>query len=215
MRFCFTRTLDRKTTLARISELHPTITDIYKNMSDTELERHCSPLVLSTCKRAFLVPVRPGYAISLINSSQSANDLFGGDIRVLLRWDNVYYRKKTRHRMIQAPAQILWYVSRDIKKIVAVSWLDDVEIGGPKELFKKFKKSGVLEWKDIYEMCDGDVSKEIMALKFSHTLPLREQISLSQLQNIMEKNQAALQLQSVSELPPKVFRELLQLGYPD
>lgn len=215
VRFCFTRALDRKTTLARISELHSTVTNIYENMSDTELERRCSPLALSTCKHAFLIPVRPGYAISLINSSQSADDLFGGDIRILLRWDNVYYRKKTRHRMIQAPAQILWYVSRDIKKIVAVSWLDEVEIGEPKELFRKFKKSGVLEWRDIYEMCDGDVSKEIMALKFSHTLPLREQIPLNKLQNIMEKNQAALQLQSVSKLPPKVLGELLQLGYPD
>ena len=55
-------------------------------------------------------------------------------------------------RCSQPHGRILWYVSAPDKQVIAVSHLDEVVINTPKELFRKFKKFGILEWKDLYKM---------------------------------------------------------------
>ena len=216
VRFCFTRCLDRQKVSSAIAELCPEATSNYLNMSDLELERSCSPLNLEEVnQKYFLMPVRPGYAMSLVDRYGSAEDLFGGKPSVLLRWDNVYYRKKTHHKTLQAPARILWYVSGNQKQIIAVSHLYEVEIGAAKTLFKKFKKFGILEWNDIYKMCDGDPSNEIMALKFSHTFPFRKPVSLDTIREVFKENGTGLSLQSPLKLSMTIFQNLFQLGYPN
>ena len=214
VRFCFSRCIDRQEVLSAISELCPESTSNYQDMSDLELERCCSPLGLEAPdQRYFLIPIRPGYAISLIDKHQSGGDLFGGNPDVLLRWNNVYYRKVNRHKMIKAPGRILWYASKPSKQVIAVSHLDEVVINTPKELFRKFKKFGILEWKDLYKMCDGDPSKELMALKFSHTFLFPEPVPLDVLRSVFEANEVGLSLQAPSKLSPKVFHTLFQKGY--
>ena len=89
---------------------------------------------------------------------------------MLLRWENVYYRKAaTSQKILKAPGRILWYVSRSQKQIVAVSHLDEVVVDTAKELLRRFKKFGILGWQELYRMCAGDTSMELMALRFSHT----------------------------------------------
>ncbi len=216
MRFCFARCLDREKVLSAIAELCPEFISNYRNMPNLELERYCSPLSLEEAKqKSFLVPVRPGYAMSLVDRHGSANDLFGGKTSILLRWDNVYYRKKTHHKILQPPARILWYVSGNQKQIIAASHLDEVEIGTAKALFKKFKRFGILEWNDIYKMCAGDPSNEIMALKFSHTFPFRKPISLDTIRAVFRENGTGLSLQSPVKLSMAIFHKLFQLGYPN
>ncbi|MYH02112.1 MAG: hypothetical protein F4142_05970 [Nitrospira sp. SB0675_bin_23] len=216
VRFCFTRCLDRQKVSSAIAELCPEATSNYLNMPDLELERSCSPLNLEEVNQGyFLMPVRPGYAISLVDRHGSAEDLFGGKPSVLLRWDNVYYRKKTHHKILQSPARILWYVSGNQKQIIAVSHLYEVEIDSAKTLFKKFKKFGILEWNDIYKMCDGDPSNEIMALKFSHTFPFRKPVLLDTVREVFKENGTGLSLQSPLKLSMAIFQNLFQLGYPN
>lgn len=215
VRFCFSRCLERTEVLSAIAELCPESIDNYHNMSDYDLERHCSPLSLVVNQKHFLIPIVPSYAISLVDRKQSSGDLFGGKTSVLIRWDHVYYRAKNRHKMLAPPARILWYVSRNQKQIVAVSHLDEVEIGTPKNLFKKFKKFGILNWNEIYKMCDGDTSKEIMALKFSHTFPFRKPILLNEMKTIFDEDGIGLWIQSPSKMPVEIFQKLFQLGYPD
>ena len=92
VRFCFSRCLSRKEVLSVISEVCPEVESAYQDMSDLELEQCCSPLVLnSTDQNYYLIPIIPVYAMGLIDRHQSAEDLFGGDPNVLLRWNNVYY----------------------------------------------------------------------------------------------------------------------------
>lgn len=214
VRFCFSRYLDREEVLSKISLLCTKAKNNYQDMSNFDLERHCSPLSLMENQNHFLIPIRPGYALNLVDYHQSADDLFGGKPDLLLRWDNVYYRKKTRHKMLKAPGRILWYVSGTIGQIVAVSHLDSVVIDTPKELLRQFKKFGTLEWKDLFEMCEGDISRELMALKFSHTFPFRKPISLKAIRTVFKEDDVKLSLQSPLKIPAKRFWKLFQLGYP-
>ena len=215
VRFCFSRCLSHVEALSVISELCPESINNYRDMSDTELERHCSPLSLASDQGYFLIPIKPGYAMSLVDSSQSADDLFGGNASVLLRWDHVYYRSRTHHHMLKPPARILWYESEPKRHIVAASHLDTVEIGIPKTLFKKFKKFGILEWEDIFQMCKGNPLKEIMVLKFSHTFPFKEPISLDAMRTVYQEDGVSLTLQSPSRMPVERFQRIFRLGYPE
>ncbi len=214
VRFCFSRCVGREKVLAMISELCPESKRTYQDMSDFELERRCSPLVLDSIgENCFLIPILPGYAMGLIDRHQSAEDLFGGDPNVLLRWNNVYYRKVSHHKMLKAPGRILWYASRSKKQIVAVSHLDEVIIDTTKELFRRFRKFGVLKWRDLYEMCDHDPSEKLMVLKFSNTFLFRKPIPLDDIRAIYAKNLVGLSLQGPSKVPPEIFYELFQKGY--
>jgi len=215
VRFCFSRWLGRRSTVARIAELSPGTEREYRRLTDHEMEEHCSPLGLETTgQEYFVVPVRPSYAMSLVDRRGSANDLFGGKPEVLLRWDNVYYRSKSRHRMLKTPARILWYVSRKAKQIVAVSRLDEVTIDSGKALFRRFQKFGILEWADLYEMCDGEPSTEVMALRFSHTFSFCEPVSLQAIREIFTEDGVGLALQSPLKVPTRTFRKIFERGFP-
>ena len=169
VRFCFTRFLEQDQALSKVVGLMPDCADNYKNMSGLDLERSCSPLISDAAQNYFLIPIKPGFARNLVDRHLSSSDMFGGDPDVLLRWNNVYYRAASHHKMLTAPGRILWYVSGDSKEIAAVSHLDEVVLDKPKELFRKFRRYGTFEWKDLYETCGGDITKKVMALLFSHT----------------------------------------------
>ena len=214
VRFCFTRFRGRQEALSRVAVLSQEAADEYRAMSHLELERSCSPLVSDADQNHFLVPIRPGYALNLFDRKQSSRDLFGGDPDVLMSWSNVYYRKATLQHMLQPPGRILWYVSRE-KKVVAVSHLDDVAIDTPKELFRRFAKYGTLEWQNLYEMCDRDVSKKLMALQFSHTFPFRRDVPLAEVRRVFDEDGVGQSFQSPRKIPLTTFGKLFQLGYPE
>ena len=214
VRFCFTRFLGREEALSRVAGLSQGVADEYRAMSHLELERSCSPLVSDANQNHFLIPIRPGYALNLFDRQQSSRDLFGGDPNVLMRWINVYYRRATFQHMLQPPGRILWYVSGQ-KKVVAVSHLDDVAIETPKELFRRFARYGTLEWRDLYDMCDRDVSKRLMALQFSHTFPFRREVPLAEVRRVFEEDGIGQSFQAPRKIPPATFGKLFRLGYPE
>lgn len=133
---------------------------------------------------------------------------------MLLRWENVYYRHKTHHKMLKPPGRILWYISGDKREVAAISHLDAVRTGTPKALFKELKELGIFKWNDVYALCDGDLNAEIMALRFSHTFLLRAPISLEKLRDVFKKDEVGLTLQSPSIVPATTFQRLFELGYP-
>ena len=215
VRFCFSACFDRPATLRRIGKLSPSASGVYRELTDLGLEGRCSPLSLrATDQTYFIVPVRPAYAMSLVDRRQSADDFFGGKPEVLLRWQNVYYRRKTHHHILKPPARILWYVSGSEKQIVAVSRLDEMAVDTPKVLYGKFQKFGILKFTDLYKMCKGEPTAEIMALVFSHTFSFREPISLDAMRVIFKNHGVGLAVQSPSRIPAKVFEEILRRGFP-
>ena len=213
VRFCFTRYLGREEALSRVARLSRQLVNDYRAMALLELERSCSPLVSDADQNHFLIPIRPGYALNLFDRQQSSRDLFGGDPDVLMSWINVYYRRATLQHMLRPPGRILWYVSRE-KKIVAVSHLDDVAIDTPKELFRRFAKYGTLEWQNLYEMCERDVSKKLMALQFSHTFSFRREVPLDEIRRVFDEDGVGQSFQSPRKIPLTTFGKLVQLGYP-
>ena len=62
-------------------------------------------------------------------------------------------------------------------------------------------------------MCDGDVSAQIMALRFSHTYPFRAPISLAKLREIFAEEGVSLVLQSPASLPEAVCRVIFEVGF--
>ena len=215
VRFCFPRHLEQEAALSRIAGFVPDCVDNYEDMSDLELERSCSPLLSDAAQSYFLIPIRPSYARNLVDRRLSSSDMFGGDPDVLLRWSNVYYRAATQHKMLTAPGRILWYVSENSKEIAAVSHLDEVVLNRPKELFRRFRRYGTFEWRDLYETCGGDISKKVMALLFSHTFALRRRVPLEEVWKVFEEDGVARMLQSPRKIQPGTFRKLFRRGYPE
>ena len=217
VRFCFSSSLTRDEVLEKITSLCPEVVNKYSSMPDSEIERYCSPLnLLTNQQNKFLIPIRQGYAMSLINCDLSAEDLFGGQASVLLRWANVYYRKRSHHKMLNSPARILWYVSggsKDIGKIMAISSLDEIVIGTPKILFRKFACFGILDWREIFTICEKDINKEIMVIKFSHTFPFRNRVDLNKMQEVYREFGQKPLVQSPSKLNTELFNKIFQLGF--
>lgn len=215
VRFCFTHSLHRDQALASISTLSPESLAVYESMNPLEIERHCSPMASEAEQNYYIVPIRPGYALNLFDRQQSSRDLFGGDEDVLLRWANIYYRSGRAPGLIQAPGRILWYVSGSSKEIVAVSHLDEVIVDTPKELFRRFKRYGTLEWADLYAMSNKDISTNLMALRFSHTFPFRRRVPLREVQWAFTQDDFKGFFQAPRKIPPSTFHRIYQLGYPE
>ena len=215
IRFCFVRDLDRSDAISEITNLAPQVATNFHSMSNLELERACSPLIFEVDQNYFLIPIRPGYALNLFDRQQSSQDMFGGNLNVLLCWSNVYYRAATHHKMLKASGRILWYESGNRKEVVGVSHLDKVVINTPKELFQRFKKHGTLEWKDLYEMCGRDIAQKLMVLQFSHTFPLKMPVPLAEVWKAFDENGIGRSLQSPRGISFDTFKRIFQLGYPE
>ena len=213
LRFCFTRHMDRDQVVSSINAMRPDAIANYRDMDALELERSCSPLISDSAQNYFLIPIRPGYALNLFDRQQSSYDLFGGDPELLMRWSNVYYRRVTHQLTLTPPARILWYVSGSQQQIAGSSHLDEVVIDNPRELYRRFKRYGTLEWQDLHDMCRGEISRDLMALRFSHTFPLNRPVPLSEVRRIFEEDGLAWSLQGPRRLPSSTHRRLFESGY--
>ncbi len=215
LRFCFTRHMGKDQVLSLINALRPGAFSNYRDMDALELERSCSPLISDSTQNHFLIPIRPGYALNLFDRQQSSQDLFGGEPALLMRWSNVYYRRVTHRLTLTEPARILWYVSGNQNQIVGSSHLDDVVIDNPKELLRRFSRFGTLEWQDLHDMCEGDISRDLMALEFSHTFPFNRSVPLSEVRKVFEECGIGWSLQGPRKLPSTAYRKLFEAGYPE
>ena len=149
-RLCLTGPLTRAEISKIANRCFSDASNAWENLSDHEILTRCSPVVLKDIEEvAFLVPIKPAYAMSLFDKQAARSDLFGGRSKILMRWKNAYFRSKSRHLILQAPARILWYESGEVGAITACSHLLSVEIGLPKDMYRKFQKSGTLDWSSI------------------------------------------------------------------
>ena len=217
VRFCIPAVLRRDEVLCRMESLRPGSSSVFASMETGELERRCSPLCLADFDPSFLIiPIRPGYAVNIVDFMRSAGDLFGGDPSRLLRPDNVYYRSAGTFKNLKPPARILWYVSDD-GLIAGSSHLDCVEVGPAKDVFRKHQKRGTLDRKAVVQIAKGAPEGEVMALSFSDTHPFPKRVSLDDIRKIYSDSGGGAQFLPISirTVSTEIFHALFKHGHGD
>jgi len=162
--------------------------NINKNQENSKIiafEKKLWPLkIISPNIDTYLVPIQAKWASDLFDYQLGSQTLFGSDPKLVLKMDNVYYRS-SKTKIPTAPSRILWYVSRGSHNqfqgtmaIRACSYVEEVVVGSPKILFKRFANLGVYKWQNLLDAADGDLSKELLSFRFSRTEMFEEPVSL-------------------------------------
>jgi predicted nucleic acid-binding protein/ribosomal protein S18 acetylase RimI-like enzyme len=157
------------------------------------IERKCFPLKFTNLDiPCYIIPIKAYWAGQLFDVNIAQETLFGAIPDKIWNIENVYYRH-TKPLTEVAPARILWYISYDknvfrSKAIVASSYLDEVATGKPKIIFKKYNHYGIYEWRDVFNLCNGNIETNIRALKFSGTEMFKKIISYQEIQKTLTRN---------------------------
>lgn len=182
----FRKTLTNNLDRANSSQDNNILLQIEKNLWPLKLKQINIP--------AYVVSIKPQYARELFDYKISPLnlDLFRSKSRLLFNIENSYYRS-SRGRILQAPARILWYVSKgreayqNTMAIRAASYLDEIHIDKPGELYKRFQHLGIYTWRDVLAKAHYDKSKRIMAFIFSRTEVFDYPIGREDLNNLWLK----------------------------
>lgn len=188
-----------------------------------KLERAYWPLkIIDAPIPNYIIPIRPRWAAELFDNELANQDLFGARTKLSLNREGVYYRSAMPRGGITAPGRILWYVSDDRKYqgskcIRACSFLDDVLVGRPKELFRRFHRLGVYEWKHLMELTKDEIDKQLMSVRYSDTQLMANPIVWEAFQAVLRQSGVRTQLQSPQQISPHVFAKLycMGMGYKD
>ena len=164
----------------------------------------------------FIVPIRPKWAKDLFDEGLANQTLFGAIAELALSRESVYYRARNPSGL-KSLGRILWYVSHDRRfsgsgHVRACSRLDEVIVGKPKDLFRKFRRLGVYEWRNIYDLAKRDINLDIMALRFSETELFTSPIKWKKLQGVLTEYGCPSQVMSPVRIPIQIFSELYKLG---
>lgn len=185
----------------------------------SEIERAIWPArIEQTSIPAYVVPIRPAWAAELFDSSLARARLLPSDPSLILRSENVYYTGVVGST-IESPARLLWYVSHErgilgSKGIRAASTLEEVAIGPAKDVFRRFRRLGVYEWRDVAAIArrNGDVT----ALRFGRTVVFPYSISWDGLRDTLRviENRSSM-FQRATRIKTLTFDSLYRQGIGD
>lgn len=135
----------------------------------------------------FIVPIKPKWAQHFFDAELGSQLLFGLREDLHLGVEGAYYRSTENNNLI-VPGRVLWYVSKDTgdgsMTIKACSQLEEMVVGKPKELFRRFQRLGVFEWRDVYAVAGNDISTEIVAFRFRMTERFSNPVGMDSLEEI-------------------------------
>lgn len=97
-------------------------------------------------------------------------------------------------------------------RIRACSRIEEVAIGKPKELFRRFRRLGVYDWADVYATAKQNVDKDIMAIRFHDTELLPNPLRREVFEPVLRSHNATTNLQSPRSIPPAAFNELYAIA---
>jgi len=146
--------------------------------------------ISGTSVPSFIVPIRPDWASDLFDGRLAKGRLWAADTDLVLNPDSVYYRA-AKPKVLDRNGRLLWYISdgnaTGSKMLRACSQLTGVEIGCPKELFRKYRRFGVYEWRNVVETArSGD--GHLMALEFTNTELFKAPLNWDALQDVLRKH---------------------------
>ena len=162
------------------------------------LEKAMWPLKISGSNiPCYIIPIKADYAIQLFDEKLAHEhlSLFANDkTEPALSVENVYF-KSCRHSVPAGRARILWYVSQSdymgTGMVRACSYLDKVEKGKKKDLYKKYRRLGVLTWEELMEI--GGESDTISAYVFSYTELFDKPVHLDDVRKYINNKSASFQ----------------------
>ncbi|MFN6498041.1 MAG: GNAT family N-acetyltransferase [Nostoc sp. DedQUE01] len=164
----------------------------------------------------FIIPIKPRWAQDLFDSDLARQTLFGSKIELAFNREAVYYRSVRNSRGLKAPCRIIWYVSQDdynsyygVSSVRACSFVDEIIIDQPKNLYQRFQRLGVYKLADIINV-NQDKNGNIMAIRFSNTELFNYPVLLNKIQQIINKKES---FQSVYKISKDCFYKLYNLGY--
>jgi hypothetical protein len=183
----------------------------------SEAEHFIWPAKIADCDiPTFIVPIRAEFALHLFDEQLARQGLFGADLELALNPESVYYRA-AKPGGLACPGRILWYVSGKgnfdgTMRIRACSRIEEIAIGKPKDLFKRFRRLGVYEWSDVYTTAKQDVEAEIMAVRFHDTELLPNSLTRDIFEPVLRSHDATTNFQSPRSIPSAAFNELYALA---
>ena len=165
-----------------------TTSAIFDVASGCEIERQLWPTkLLGVDIPTFIVAIRPQWAQHFFDADLGSQLLFGLREDLHLGVEGVYYRS-TENNNLTAPGRILWYVSKGDGTgsmcVKACSQLEEVITGKPKELFRRFQRLGIYEWRDVYAAANNDADNDIAAFRFRMTERFKNPVDMKVLESM-------------------------------
>lgn len=228
------KTIDELITLAKSRQLESLLSVPYCTALRQELERVRGtgddsllfrlekliwPMKIKDLRMpCYIVSIRPQYALHLFDTDLSAQDLFGGNPAQLLNYENAYYKSQVGTKL-EAPARILWYVSKgrgkhqDVMALRAVSYLDEVHEDTAKTLFGRFQHLGIYTWRDVLDAAHGDEMTPLVAFTFSASEILDRKIDRNQLNEVFQQERGCnFNIYSPVKISDTMYWKLYDLG---
>lgn len=167
----------------------------------------------------FILPIQPDWAAQLFDENLANQTLLGRKTELAFNCESVFYRSTKNSRGLNRNARLLWYVSGtqkagkgkgylDVQSIRACSYVDEVVLGKPKELYQSFQQLGVYKWEQLSQI-KTDKNGNIMAIKFSHTELFNTPISVEKIEKFL---QTKFSLYCPIKISSEVFTKLYNLG---
>jgi len=187
------------------------------NINYLELENMLWPAKLDDLKiPIYIIPIKPIWTRKLLTTRGHQLSLFGAP-DIILQTRRVYYRSKEGIN-IESPGRIVWYASGEnnyglSKCAIGVSFINNVETGPVKKLFKKYERLGVYSWKDMVKTTKRDLNKNMMAILFSKTEIFYKPIHLRDIKTIIKNNEdRSFNPVSPFKISCTSFRDLYETG---
>ncbi len=92
--------------------------------------------------------------------------------------------------------------------VKACSRIEEVFIGKPKDVFKKFNRLGVYEWRDVLAAAGGDLNEHLLAFRFAMTERFARAVSLNELNRVGVLSP----IMSPRKISCEQFAEIYKLG---
>lgn len=164
----------------------------------------------------FIVPIQPRWAQHLFDTGLAVQTLYGADERLALSPEAVYYRSR-KPGILEAPGRVLWYVSKQeayqgAMSLRACSQIDEVIVGRPKDLFRRFERLGIYEWKQLLSLAKNDTDNEVMCVRFSNTELFSDPIPWTHLSSLLRDFGYAGNLQSPRRISREAFANIYRLA---
>lgn len=185
---------------------------LYNNNDGLILERILWPVkIIDLDVPTYIIPIKPEWAERLFDVDMADQSLFHIENRIL-QHELCYFRAKHPGN-IKPYGRILWYVSNKngiygSGSLRAISYIEKVEIGKPKNLFREYRRLGVYDWEDVLRAADNNLNKDIMAIKFSDSHMLEKPMEWRRLKSILIEFNIKTTLQSPLRIDWKVFSTL-------